>query len=344
MQDYKFTTTGYIGYEQDVLRIRNANRDIPKTLEESAWRYQSLVGAPEPKVFWVHDAAGRAVGMASVIYRLYWVDSKPEYFGILGDISLTSELRGRGLGKELILFVNRYLDTSVPARLGFIIPNLAAEKTVASVGWKAEGRHILYVMPVSLWAKIRKMTGLPPAKAKHSFFADILKRFLSSYVPNGYSLQSIDKLDKEFDRFWELYPKSGLALEDRSAASLKWRYLDYPERNFTIMALRYQDEFAGYAVVKFSDDQRTCEIYDLLIAKPHRVECLIAALVIQCMQLAFIIEVRIILSDKHPYRAHLGRLGFLRRASLGAYQLYGSCGMTINRDLAWMITAGDKDM
>lgn len=344
MQDYKFTVTGYAGHEDEALRVRNANRPFSRTPETAAWHYRSLAGAPEPKVFWVRDTADQAVGMASVVYRPYWVDGKQEYFGVLGDISLASELRGKGIGKQLMLFISHYLDTAVPACRGFVMPNAAGQKTAASGGWQTEGQLVLYVMPINLLAKAGKMAGkLSAQPGKRDIFTAILRRFLSIYAPKGYSLSFNDTPDERFDRFWEAYPKTGLVLEDRSAAMLKWRYRDQPDSHFIIATLSYQDEFAGYAVMRLSGDRQTCEICDLLVARPHSVECLLAALIIQCIQLYPVIEARIVLADSHPYRAHLWKLGFVRRAAPGVYQSYGPGGRTIDRKFAWMITAGDKD-
>jgi len=344
MQNYKFTVTGYAGYEEEALRIRNANRPFSRTPQAAAWHYKSLAGAPEPKVFWVRDMANQAVGMASVVYRPYWVDGRQEYFGVLGDISLASDMRGKGIGKQLMLFIDQHLDTAVPAYRGFVMANTAGQKTAASGGWRTEGQLVLHVMPINLLAKAGKMIGkLRAQPVKRGIFTAILKRLLNFYIPKGYSIRLNDTLDENFDGLWEAYPKTGLIFEDRSAASLKWRYLDQPGHDFIIATLHYQNKLAGYAVIKMTDDRRTCEICDLLVAKPHSVECLLAALIIQCIQQYPVIEARIILGDSHPYRKHFWKLGFIRRAIPGAYQSYGPDGRTIDRNLVWMITAGDKD-
>jgi len=344
MQNYKFTVTGYPGHEEEALRIRNANRPFARTAEFAAWHYRSLAGAPEPKVFWVRDATDQAVGMASVVYRPYWVDGRKEYFAVLGDISLASELRGKGIGKQLILFINQYLDQAVPACLGFVMPNAAGEKTVASAGWKSEGRLVLYVMPINLLRKARKMAGQLSARTiKQGAFAAIVRRFLNIYVPKGYSIKFSDTLDDEFGRFWQAYPKAGVVLEDRSAASLEWRYLDKPSHDFLIATIRHHDGLAGYAIIRMTDGQQTCEICDLLVASPHNVECLLAAIIIQCIQLYPVIEARIVLGDRHPYRKHLWKLGFLRRGTCGRYQSYRPDSVTIDPNFSWMVTAGDKD-
>ena len=344
MQDYKFTVTGYSGHEEEALRIRNANRPFARTPEFAAWHYRSLSGAPEPKVFWVRDTADQAVGMISAVYRPCWIDGKQEYFAVMGDLSLASELRGKGIGRQLILFINQYLDQAVPACLGFVMPNVAGEKTVESAGWQGGGRLLLYVMPINLLAKACKMARQLNAPAvKRGIFTAILRQYLSFYVPKGYSVKFNDTLDKDFDGLWEAYSKKGLVLEDRSAASLKWRYLDQPGHDFIIATLHYQNKLVGYAVIKMSDDRRTCEICDLLVAKPHSVECLLAALIIQCIQLYPVIEARIVIGDRHPYFKHLWKLGFVRRATCGSYQSYWPGGRTVNKNFAWMITAGDKD-
>ena len=59
---FSCTVTGSDGQEQEILRLRNANRDSPETLEYIDWRYQSSPDAPEPRVFWLLSPDGQRIG------------------------------------------------------------------------------------------------------------------------------------------------------------------------------------------------------------------------------------------------------------------------------------------
>ena len=50
--------TGFAGFEQQILRLRNSNRDNPETLEYLRWRYESAPQDPPPCIFWLAGRTG----------------------------------------------------------------------------------------------------------------------------------------------------------------------------------------------------------------------------------------------------------------------------------------------
>src|SRR6266478_6431459 len=59
---FSCAVTGSDGQEQEILRLRNANRDSPETLEYIDWRYRNSPDALEPRVFWLLSQDGQRIG------------------------------------------------------------------------------------------------------------------------------------------------------------------------------------------------------------------------------------------------------------------------------------------
>jgi hypothetical protein len=117
----QFNVTGYSGHEDEILQVLNANRPVAMTRRWLDWRYSHQPDVPAPRVFWIRYGDQPAAGMASVIFRRYWVNGHPRDLAVLGDISLSKKLRGRGLGRELMEFIGRHLIDG-PQHAAFVIP------------------------------------------------------------------------------------------------------------------------------------------------------------------------------------------------------------------------------
>jgi GNAT superfamily N-acetyltransferase len=141
--------TGYKGFEDEILQLLNANRPVAQTRRWLDWRYTQLPGVPAPKVFWIRYNDRLPVGMASLIFRRYWVNGEPRDVAVLGDISLKQDLRGLGLGRQLMAFIGRHLN-SWPNHSAFVIPTSAAERCLSATGRTTAGcivPHVLLVDP-----------------------------------------------------------------------------------------------------------------------------------------------------------------------------------------------------
>src|SRR5580698_2412935 len=99
---FSCAVSGFVGMEQEILRLRNTNRDNSETTAYLTWRYQSVPGAPTPCVYWLLTAQGERIGMAAAIFRPYWVQGVRTQVAVIGDISLDARWRGRGLGPEVL--------------------------------------------------------------------------------------------------------------------------------------------------------------------------------------------------------------------------------------------------
>lgn len=341
--DHTCLVTDYAGNEQEVLRLRNANRDKPETKEYVDWRYQKALGAPAPKVFWLLSVSGERVGMASLIFRPYTCNGKPIHVAVLGDISVVQSLRGRGLGQRLLRFTTDYLNQHCTDNHGFVIPTEAARRSLAAVGWTAGGDLIPHVLAIDPTPQLRPM--LRSAWLTHRA-GNIYRRFVRllwrRHLVEGATLQFVSDPDESLGELWKSSPKDGRVMRDLGVQSLIWRYSTHPHTNFTFAKLMLGGELRAYMVLTVDEQSRACSIYDLLAKSTADLCCLLALYAIGAMERRDVSTLRISVDGKHPYRRSIRQLGFVSRSPGAPFQCHPHGAMAARTP--WTITSGDKDV
>lgn len=344
-QRYRFIVTSYSKNKDEILRIRNANRAVPQDVTYLDWRYQQLPGAPEPQVFFVISEPGTVVGMASLIFRRYWIDGNIRYLSVLGDISLNAELRGIGLGQRLLLFVTNYIATNISETIAFVMPNEAAQKCLTSIGWNTTGKlvpHVFLLDPSRKFLPLLKFEKLVCWLGR--LFSNLISQFLSIRVHEGCSIQFEDKLDESFDDFWRKYPKEKLIQRDRGVESLLWRFLSHPKHRIQVASVISKGELLGYVVFEVSENDCEVVIHDLAVSQENNVGCVVALFILKCHSFGEICTIRILTSDNHPFRKSLRKLGFISRKSKSVFQTYSAPNGAVDTALIWALTQSDKDI
>ena len=345
MENFNFSATGYAGFEDELLRVRNSNRSVAQTRRYLDWRYAKLDGAPEPVVFWIKSESGETVGMASLIFRKYWVNARPVHVGVLGDISLHADLRGKGHGRQMLEYVKNYLAQHMPDNPAFVIPNEAARKSLISAGWKHGGKLVSYVLPLAHIDKLARIL-------KSNFFirqANAAVRKVLSFVTRLYikkelSLQLVSEPDTSFETLWSDLSKENLILSDRGFESLFWRYSAHPHNKFSIAKLMKKGAIAGYLIYTISPSDKTYQVYDLLVKEQEDIFSMLALFLIQTLQHSDLYTIRLVLNDTHPYCKGLWKLGFIKRDDQPMFYKYWPVGFALKGDASWLLSLGDKDI
>ena len=334
--------TGYPGHEEEVLALRNANREHEETRQYLDWRYASTGGGPEPKVFWLLSQDGARVGMAAVIFRPYWVSGAFANVAVVGDISVDAALRGRGLGQLLLRFMTQYLDEQLPGTAALVIPTEAARRSLAAVGWKTVGNLVPYVFPVNLTGYIRAFV---PSHSLAALLAGPLASLAhwraARHVLPDRTLTVSAEIDDCLLRFWAARPRPPGATRDLGPESLRWRYLNHPRSRFEIAALTSSAALVGSMIFERSEADRAVWIYDLAAASEADLACMLALYVMDELVRADPKSVRVLLSERHPYARCLRRVGFIARRPTAVYQVHSRSAVA--ERLTWSVTLGDKD-
>ena len=342
----RFTVTAFAGHEEEILRLRNANRsNEQKSRAYLDWRYRVLDGAPQPCVFWVHSPDGVPIGMAALIFRRYWIDGRPGFVAVLGDISLDASLRGKGVGRELLRRVSDHLQHNIADCLGLVIPTEAARKSLTAVGWKEAGTLRSFVFMVKPEQQLRRVLPVNAIAAPLGWlYRKCVFMLLRWHIEAGRSLQLVAEPGADVDALSQRFATPGSIVRDRGREALTWRYTEHPNHRFQFAKLvQNPDLVLGYAVFRLTEEGKTCEIYDLIVPQED-LACMLALLVTHCESLGNVTTIRLLLNHQHRYRSGLWKLCFMPREIHGVFQVYGPARSSAPSASAWAISAGDKDI
>lgn len=333
--------SAFAGMEQEILRLRNTNRDNSETTAYLNWRYQSTTGAPSPCVYWLLSATGERIGMAAAIFRPYWVQGTLTQVAVIGDISLDSRWRGRGLGEQLLRFMTQHLDENFPTHPALVIPTESARRSLERCGWVTAGS-------LAPWVCVVDAADYLTPFVRSTLLARIVARavragaraFVRRHVPRDGTLQVSDLPGPaigEGGRAWG----AAVAARDLSAQVLGWRYTRHPHTAFRFATLSRAGVARAFLVFEESTHPGTCSIYDLWAASAADVRALLALFMRRALTAAQLKNVRVLLDERHPWRAELRRLGFIARPAEAVFQVHSRDGL--GAQLNWQLTQGDKD-
>lgn len=98
MSNIKLTTARYEECNEELLAFRNANRDMARSPEYFDWRYLKRPCSAKAIILW---ASREKLGMCSVIPHEYAINDRVDHLGVLGDISVAKEWRGKGVARQM---------------------------------------------------------------------------------------------------------------------------------------------------------------------------------------------------------------------------------------------------
>jgi Acetyltransferase (GNAT) family len=293
-------------------------------------------------VFWLQAANGERIGMASVVFRPYWIHAARVHAAVVGDISLDARWRGQGLGRLLLQRMTAYLDEHFPQHPGFVIPTEAARHALAKAGWETQGTLVPHVYVVDATRYVRALVRSAWLAAAIARPLRWLARALAwVHVPRAAELVLADKPGEALRSFVRGMVPGESALHDFGAQTLKWRYQEHPNTHFVFASYMRGNELRGFLVFEESSLEGTCHIYDLLTRTPADTRALLALLLLRALDTPGIIAVRMLTDGRHPCRRALRVLGFSARRAEAVYQVHSADGSA--ERCIWRVTQGDKD-
>ncbi len=226
------------GDEHEILAIFNEVFKTDRSLDHWYWKFRDnpygshriCVGISGEGGI-VSQYAGHPVPFCSTIED----DTKPRCFLTLhaGDTFTSPEVRRIGLGKTGLLarttfyYYAKFLEGFVPFAFGF---NTA---TIKKLGERFLGYS--FGEPVVLWRK-----DLSTGSFKRPRF---FERIFS-----GFRVEEILSVDDEWDDFFGRVCPAYEFLVKRDATYLKWRYLECPDKDYRIFAVRKKGALVGWSV------------------------------------------------------------------------------------------------
>ncbi len=340
-----FETTPYHGFEEEILKLRNRNRSTTRNRSYMDWRYQGMKTRHQPEIYWVKNHAGSFIGMASVIYRPYWINDNKYELMVLGDISLDKDYRGTGLADDFFSFIGeQLLKKSSPCAL--VIPTISARKVLSRNGWKVKERLIHHVYWMNPFEKVYSFTKIKLAASCLCYaFCCFQNKKLCAIDEEGFSLQIVKNFDQLFDHLWNELDKSKKCLGERTSASLQWRYVDRPGKKFCIVKFFLKKQFIAYLISSLSSETKTCFIYDYICGNPSHFAPTMKVFIRHLQSKGGINSIRMSLNEQHPYSRQLTTAGFMTRKENDLFQIFLPVkSSTLLEGSQWMLSAGDKDV
>lgn len=340
MGDIRLTTARYDECKTALLDFRNMNRPSPQDLAYFDWRYGERPSGTEPLIVWAHGPGGETVGALSLIPRRFAIDGKPCLVGVLGDISVAREWRGRGVAPLMYRHLAG-LDEVRRLAACIVLPNEGAARSLAKAGWSAIATLQRHAKLIDAGARFRgrrpawawRAAGALANGSARAWYPDLRPRDANRYA---YSL--LDAPDERFDELWDRIEKRGTAMSFRDRAHLSWRYARHPSRTYRLFALTRDGALAGYVIYHTSGSD--CHIDDWLATDAPTSTDLMAFFCAFARRGNDIATVSLRADPHSRPTLPLGRLGFVRRPDY-QHAMIADAAMT---GVGWRLTGGDKDV
>jgi len=349
MHSVSFSATTYRECRRELMEFRNANRDTIRDERYFDWRYSDRPGQSEPIIVWAHGPSSERIGSLSLIPHGFSVNGAPGAVGLLGDISIDKQWRGRRIGKSMFEYLLS-LESVKSLTACAVLPNAEAAGPLSKAGWKpvsALNRHVKLMDAECVLAGRIKPRAL---RAAVTPVVNLVLRFLSceTYLRDlpGHSGEPLEALDRRFDALWTSIDKKGVIMARRDREDLQWRVLEHPLLKYRVFGYSAGEKLGGYII--FHIDRRTCYIDDMLSLGEKGYAARTLALFLGYLRKsASACSVVYRCNENDLTALPLKKFGFLRRSDSQQFMvaLTGGAGQSmLLNGRKWFLTSGDKDV
>lgn len=349
MSDFFFTVVPYETCVNEVIAFRNANRSLARDRRYFEWRYERRPCRQKAMIVWGENGQGHKVAAASIIPHDFYVLDGVYPVGMLGDISVAPECRGRGVATQMLQFLE-HEPALQTLRACIVLPNDEATHPLERAGWHQTTAVARFVKMVDIGPRLQRWLGgrWPTVGAART--VNFLARYASmdGWYRRRTSYQSteVNEFDQGFDALWDEIPKQGKILALRDRRYLHWRYLEHPTVRYRIIQVRHGQRLRGYIVFHVADD--VVVIDDFLVADTTVVPWLFKEFFGHVRHEKLAADIYLRYNADSFLAMPWARFGFVRRpdsqrvmVSVPKADRHFSLP---SGGIHWFITAGDKDV
>lgn len=332
------------------MKLRNANRDVARDEGYFDWRYLGRPGGWSPVIVLARDARGEVIGSLSLIPHSYWIDDAMAVVGLLGDISVASEWRGRSIAQKMFRFLSGS-EAIRELRCCVVLPNEPAARPLEKSGWVNASRLNRHIRIVNIERMLRRYS-CPPwiARALAAVATPAYESIYSAAPPaagGAYEAAVVDGPDAGFDGLWENLDKTGMIIACRDRDHLAWRFARHPVNQYRFFVLRRDDELHGYVAFRVQDDH--CYIDDVLCRRePGFAARLLHAFVEHQRETGAVTTIAVEVNENFFSETALRRIGFVRRRDFQRVMVKPRGDDAAEREFLnsrdWYMAIGDKDI
>jgi hypothetical protein len=348
--EVELSVSAYQQCKHDLIKVRNANRDIARDESYFDWRYLGRPGGRSPVIVLARNGKQEVVGALSLIPHSYWIDNGIAAVGLLGDISVTKEWRGRNIAQQMFHFLSE-LEVVKKLRCCVVLPNVPAARPLEKAGWSNVSSLNRYIRIVSIERQLLRRSCPRWLATMLSFVVTpSYERIFSVSGPgraDTYESAIIGEIDNRFNGLWENLNKKGMVIACRDSDHLGWRFARHPLRKYRFFILQRGGELHGY--VAFYTQGDSCYIEDVLCRDELGLPAyLLHAFVTSQRIVDTITTITVQINLNFVSKVSLGRIGFSMRSDFQQVMVMPRAD-TID-DLAflgsrnWFMTIGDKDI
>lgn len=265
MSEIRFSIYPHERCRNEFIAFRNANREVQRDDAYFEWRFLKRPGSIRPLFLWAETASGEKIGSLSLVPHDYVVNGAPLRLGILGDISVSGQWRGKGVAGRMFDYLAA-ANVTGDLKTCIVLPNHEAARPLEKTGWKKVTRLERYVKVLRSEDSLGRLLGKDTlAKALSPALNAAFKLSYGEVFVgpgSGYKGAVTNTFDGRFDGLWEALDKENVILGMRNREYLTWRYSMHPATKYDVFALTFRDELCGYMV--FNINCNNCYVVDML--------------------------------------------------------------------------------
>jgi len=234
----------------------------------------------------------------------------------------------------------------------FAFPNQNGEGVHKRLRGIHVGHIVRYTKPIRSEYLVKRYIKQDGIARVISAFLNIILRLFSkdSYYYTAFGKYSVEKAENcgsEFDTLWDRcrHQFDDKIITDKNREYVQWKYVDSPNKDRRVFALRKDNELHGFVVLESTP--KAGYIIDMLAQDSKTLDCLIAY-AIRYFRKEAKDSVVFIALENNMYLDKLRRFGFLERPETKHFYIYLDEDMP-NKEYFqdsknWFITIGDCDV
>jgi hypothetical protein len=289
------------------------------------------------------------VAAASIIPHDFHVLDGEYPVGMLGDISVAPECRGRGVATHMLEYAQQ--DAAIQSlHACLVLPNDEAFRSLERAGMSTATTIARWVKMIDSGPRLKKRFGgsfpvLGIAQAINSLARLASQEGWRSHR-GPYRAIEISGFNQEFDELWREIPKQGKILALRNQSYLHWRYRQHPAVDYRIIAIYRAQKLCGYVV--FHVDGGIAMVDDFLAAEPSIGSWIIREFLQLVRNEDNVADIYLRYNAVSAFAIPWARFGFIGRPDFQRVMINASQTKTksamLSNESCWFVTAGDKDV
>ena len=278
MADIRFLTTSYEKCKYDFIAFKNANRATKQTETYFDWRYLNRPwNKLKPIIIWAESSEGKKIGSLSLVSHYYMINNRLSPVGVMGDISVEKNWRGKGIAKQMFDYLSG-LEHVNNFEVCIVMPSEDAARPLEKAHWKPTTRLERYVKRIdfekTLGSKFKsgRLSTVVARSLKKT--ADLLT--LETYLKDApdYTGELIAGFDERFDDLWNNVNRKEMIIGLRNKEYLTWRYSHHPVMRYHVFILTQREKLRGYIIFSIDKDQYHIDDILSLNGKNHYINLL----------------------------------------------------------------------